>query len=336
MAEPTSARTYRHLLIEVAKHLGIAYYGPDGGEEAQVPQDAYDLAICESAVNGAFRLLIADAPPDGWRWMQPVLSVSLWPSISTDDDVTVTAVNNPADNRTVVTASDDSFYESMEQKTLTVTDVGSYTIGRYTSATVVEVVGQVAWLGSKTFSITADGNYTLPQTFGGSYRGRPNYAAGTNTGVKVDWVHEQVIRQLREVTTAINGDPYDVAVRPLSDGTRRRWELMTYPIPSDVVVLEFAYDLHFDTMTDADDLHPAGYEFDHVVRSACRAMADQENRDMPLAQSEYATADLLKAYRIHARSAPKRLGYCGSGRASFPNIQAFREGTERQTVAFNE
>jgi len=370
-------------MVEVAKHLGIAYYGPAGDEKPQVPQDAYDLDVCNSAVNNAIRMFIADAPPAGWRWMQPILSMTVWPSVSVETAATIawaaatayaigskvtnggesyvclvahtsgvfaadlataywretydcTGVNNPADDRTVVTASGASFYPSMEQKTLTITGVGSYTIEKYTSSTVVEIAEQHAWVGAKTFSIAADGDYTLPQTFGGSYSGPPAFAAGTNTGVKVQWTSPNGIRRLRESVAVVSGDPYFLAVRPLSSGTRRRWELLTYPIPSSVRVVEFQYLLHFNNLTDADDLHPAGFEFDYTLVSACKAMADRDNRDLPTAQSEYRQIDLVNAYKINDRSAPKRLGYCGPGRRTAGrNITAFREGTERRTVTFS-
>lgn len=83
--EPTSALTFGDLITEVAYKIGCAYYGSNGEGAPQVPVDAHDLAICQNIVNKAIRKFINDGPkPNGWRWLNPIAQVDLWPQISYD------------------------------------------------------------------------------------------------------------------------------------------------------------------------------------------------------------------------------------------------------------
>ena len=83
--EPTSALTFQDLITEVAYKIGVSYYGSDGTGAPQEPIDAHDLAVCQRIVNKAVRKFINDGPkPNGWRWLNPIAQVDLWPQISYD------------------------------------------------------------------------------------------------------------------------------------------------------------------------------------------------------------------------------------------------------------
>ncbi len=83
--EPTSALNFTDLVTEVAYKIGCAYYGSSGTTAPQAPVDAHDLAICQNIVNKAVRKFINDGPkPNGWRWLNPIAQVDLWPQISYD------------------------------------------------------------------------------------------------------------------------------------------------------------------------------------------------------------------------------------------------------------
>lgn len=83
--EPTSALTFNDLITEVAYKIGCSYYGVDGTGAPQAPIDAHDLAICQRIVNKAVRKFINDGPkPNGWRWLNPVAQIDLWPQTSYD------------------------------------------------------------------------------------------------------------------------------------------------------------------------------------------------------------------------------------------------------------
>jgi hypothetical protein len=73
----TNAYTFEDLIIEVAEFMGVAYYGADGDEAAQVPTDAHDLDKIERLVNQGVSHFINDAPQEGWRWQRPILSITI-------------------------------------------------------------------------------------------------------------------------------------------------------------------------------------------------------------------------------------------------------------------
>lgn len=83
--EPTSALTFGDLITIVAYKIGCAYYGSNGQGAPQVPVNAHDLAICQSLVNSGVRKFINDGPrANGWKWLNPIAQVDLWPQISYD------------------------------------------------------------------------------------------------------------------------------------------------------------------------------------------------------------------------------------------------------------
>jgi len=59
----------------------------------------------------------------------------------------------------------------------------------------------------------------------------------------------------------------------------------------------------------ADNKHPAGHQFDDAVRAACLAMAEREFDDINAGyMGEFLERALPNAYKIDARSAPRKLG----------------------------
>ena len=333
MSEPSAALSFGDLIIEVAIKLGVPHYGDSGNEAAQVPTDVHDLSECKRHVNNGIRMFLADAPPSGWRCQHPVASITLWPTVAVDSDITATGVYEPSTETTLITASEDTFYASMELKPIVVTDVDTLTIGTYVSATAVRVSGDHHWTGSKTFSITTDGNYTLPQTFGGQTSGDPTYAADTTPTITVAWVNEAAIRRLRENTLSDTGDPYWLATRTMNS-TRRRWELMAWPIPRSVYVIEFPYELYFNKLVDLTDLHPCGFAHDETIKAAVFAAAERDAEDTLGGLMEYYVKKALpSSYKIDGRQAPRRLGSMNL-RGSI-NRRNFRDFQRRPTVTYD-
>ncbi len=83
--EPTSALDFGQLITECAYKIGVAYYGANGMGAPQIPINTHDLALCQNLVNKGIRKFINDGPkPNGWRWLNPVAQVDLWPQISYD------------------------------------------------------------------------------------------------------------------------------------------------------------------------------------------------------------------------------------------------------------
>lgn len=238
MAEPTSSYTLEDLLLRVAKAAGVAYHGANGDEREQVPVDDYNFYKCLDVVNDGIKMFIASAPPNGWRWMNRMASVTFVP-----DQADPSA-------------------------------------------------------------------YTLSEDFQGEIAGPITYAADSGRG-RIEWVDEAEIRRRRELSVR-TAYPSVAAVRP--SATSRRWELIVDPEPGSADVVTFPYRAgfaRFDVAPDGDltGTHPAGMQFDEAILAACLAKAEMEFEDLKLGyMSKFLEKDLPEAWRIDARSAPRKLG----------------------------
>lgn len=307
MAE--DALTFKELQTHVSSQLGVSYYGAAGDEVAQPPTDTYTLAAVKEYVNGGLRMFLNDAPPEGWRFQQPTASVVLWASITVDTDVTVTG-SDYVTSTTITATGGTPFYPSMVGHTISFTTTGDFVVDSYTSSTVISVIGDASAVSSETFSMTADGNYTLPSTFGGEYLGPISYAAGENPGASLRWGSEGEIRRLRENVSSQTGYPTLAAVRKMdATNVARLWELVVYPTPGGDYTVEFPYELYFTALSADGDLHPAGIHYDETVMAACEAYAEMKGNDNLAGRVQYYEQKALPAaQRRNQRSAPRRLG----------------------------
>ncbi len=213
-------------------------------------------------------------------------------------------VNTITDTTTVIVDGD----ASSETDGDTVTITRDYVIEAVTSALVVNVTGNASGeADGATVTIIADGNYTLPSTFGGEYLGPIGYAAGTNPGATIGWSSEGIIRGLRENVSSQTGYPTLAAVRKMD--LARRWELVVYPTPGGDYTIEFPYELYFTAMSATTDLHPAGAHYDEAVKAACEAYAEMQGEDALAGRVQYYEGKALPgAHRRNARTAPRKLG----------------------------
>lgn len=324
MAE--DALDYEELQIHLATQLGVAYYGTDGDEAAQPPTDTPTLTRIKELVNGAIRMLLNDAPPEGWRWQQPTASLVLWATVTTGV-VTVSGAGN-----TIMTSASADFYPSMVgHEIVAVTSGTSYTITGYTSSTIVTVDADASADTGDTFTVTADGNYTLPSTFGGEYNGPIAYTAGTNAGASIGWCSEGMVRIRRGNVSAQTGYPALAAIRKMdATDVARRWELIVYPTPRGDYTVEFPYELYFTALSADTDLHPAGAHYDEIVLAACESYAELKGEDMLAGRTQYYRQIVLPgAYRRNQRAAPRKLG---SLLKRFVDIRDYRDLVERPNV----
>jgi hypothetical protein len=336
--EATSALTNNDLILAVSKKMGLAYYGAAGTSPAAVPIDTHDLALAQEIVNSGIRMFITDAPPGGWKWMQPVQQVALWATIGLDTRTISAGAYDSVNDQTLLTATVATFQESMEEKTITITGDGNPVIKTYVSATQVYVYGDSHTVSAKTFTIIADGDYTLPRTFAGSYNGEITFAAATNRAVQLQWTGEATVRELRENVTVQTGIPRYVALDQFIPTTgRRRWRLRSYPIPYQLFNVQFPFDLSFNALvsTSLTDNPPTPLVHDEAVRAACLAVVERDVEDSPDGPlTQYYQRALENARQIDARSGPRRLGYFGNDR-TVVTPRNFREYMKRPNVIFN-
>jgi hypothetical protein len=381
IGEPSSALAFSDLIIEVAYKIGCAYYGSDGQGEPQMPVDSHDLILCKRIVNNGIRMFINDAPPEGWSWSRPIAQVDLWGQIDavsgSTSYVTSTAYVASTNLTTLslhvagtVNSSTNVFFPSMELKTIylggnppttvpgfqnvasTSTTGVPFTIVNYLNASTVQVYGQPAsstfastGTASTSWSMVADGDYTLPADFSGQYAGAITYVGNTNRGSILQWSSEQVIRGRRQNYNFETGTPYQIAVRLMPTPSlptdyapqRRRWQLMAWRTPNENLHVLFPYVLGFQNLVNDTDTPPSPFAHDEALKAACLAVAEKQVTDSFGLDWNYYKQDALpKSYRIDRLNAPKRLGYFGNpnARANLSSpIETFRDSWyQRPTV----
>jgi hypothetical protein len=344
-AEPTSALTFEDLILEAALEAGRAYYGEDGNEVAQIPVNIHDLNEMKRHVNNAIRMFISDAPPTGWRWTRPTSAVALWPTVTADAARTMSGgAYNADENETLMTANSPVFFESMEEKSLIITGFGSVVIKRYVSATTAYVYGNASAVTNATYAIAANGDYTLPRTFAGSFTGAVTFTAGTNRAVQLEWADEAQIRRMRENVTLQKGTPRYVAVGvfvPTAPNVpaslrrpRRRYRLEVFPQPGENYTVRFPYDLHFDSMVELGEVPPTPIVHDETIRAAVLAVVERDVHDTQGPRWGYYAKCLDNSKNIDARSGPRKLGYFGNGKG-IVTPRNFRDFMQRPNVSYD-
>jgi len=264
MAEPSNAASAYDLVLDVALAAGIAYYGNTGQEAAAIPINQHDLYKCLRCVNNGIKLFIASSPPEGWRWMNRIMEVTLG----------TLQVEGTVDSGSATTLVDDALTTTYDEDT----DLVGYYIYDQTKEIYAEIQsydakdeagdakGEITvteWLdyddvvssstpaANDNYSITnvktVDGDktrYPLSQDFQGEVSGKITYAADSGRGHIIDWRHEATIRTKREVTVTTDYVTR-AAVRPWR---KRRWELIVDPSPTAADTLIFPYRIGFNAL----------------------------------------------------------------------------------------
>lgn len=341
MSDYSSVLTFEDLIIEAARKLGVAYYGEAGDEQPQVPRNTHDLWLTKNVVNIAMRDFIRSSPRAGWRWLNQVQSLTLWPGVAVAAASTLTSGGytpgvGSAPGTTIVNAATAVFYPSMEQRDLVLTGVGTFLITEYVSAQQVRVQGDASAIGVSpgvTWAITTTGAYTLPRTFSGQKSGDITYAAGDGNGQTIEWTDEASLRRRREVSDSEYGDPFYAAIRPMTTPLPRpRWELLVYPTPNAVRTVQFPFLLYFSKLDALTDVSPAPFTHDETLRAAVLAACEREEMGGPASdEAYYRKVCLPDSHLADARSAPSRIE--ANNRPM--TLYEFRQNTQRQPVQFN-
>jgi len=267
MSEPTSQLSMLALATRISKEAGTAYRGTSATGRAMPPVDHDDLEDIKEVINDGIRQFIADAPPMGWQWRKRILQVNI-----SDVEITGTADNADATSLTDATL-EDTYDEDDDLSTYWCYVTGGTGEGSYAQITDYTASGGVItvsdWLdqygnaggtdpaADSTFTITQYetvggdiGRYPLPENFGGEVSGKIGYYKDASHTQRIEWVPESTIRAQRQANES-TGYPFMAAVRPLEPsssalGPTRRYELILYPDPTQVDILEFPYVLSFN------------------------------------------------------------------------------------------
>ncbi len=267
MTEPSSQLSILNLAIRISKEAGTAYRGVNATGRAMPPVNHDDLEDVKQVINDGIRQFEADPPATGWQWRKRILSVPI-------SNVDTTGTADAADSTTLTDATLEGIYdEDNDLNTYWIyitggTGEGSYAqiTGYATSGGVVTVADWLDQYGnsggtnpaaSSTFIITQYetvggdiGRVLLPENYGGEVSGDINYAKDTIHRQRITWTPESTIRKMRQNNLS-TGYPFMAAIRQLepassSLGPKRRYEMVLWPFPVQVDILEFPYILVFN------------------------------------------------------------------------------------------
>lgn len=300
--DTTAAYTFGDLVTEVARQLGIAYYGEQGNQPASAPVNAHDLDACKRYVNEGLRSFFLQAPPGGWMWAKSRVTIPLWNSVVAAASRTLTSAI--VGGQCVVTANTAVFQETMEEKTINLTGGASLVVKEYLSPTQVVAYGSLVQTTPVTYSITADGEYTLPRSFTGYYDASGIIQQnGSSVPCYVQWVSEDLVTAGRMSRTSPTISAIASIYAKAAVSGRPRYVLGT---PSTGGVFTLSYEQTFNALANLSDPLPTPVVHDLTVRHACLAAAEQGTDGvLGMWTSQFREHSLPASYNLDRRLAPK-------------------------------
>ena len=210
-----------------------------------------------------------------WSFLKPIDTITVWDDIAVVSTSTVTGVYSGVTFKTTLTANVASFYPTMVGKTITITDVGDFTITAYTSTTVIVVSGDASAAVTKTFSFVSDGKFVLPDDFGG-IEGDLTYEPDDAVGFSpVKITSEGKIRAMYQQQDAASRPEYAAIIPYTADGVLgQRFQMWFYSIPDGVYVLSFHKIILTNTLTSGNPYPLGGMIHAQTIMSSCLAAAE--------------------------------------------------------------
>jgi hypothetical protein len=307
MGESTLALSYRDYMRTDAYYIGW-------GRKASVADglDQLQEDRCHELVNAGVRQFY-----EAYRWsfLRPTTTITVWPSIAVDSDVTLDGIHESNTNTTILRANTDSFYASMVGKSIVITDVGTFTIIKYVSATVLWVAGDATG-SAKTFAITADGDYRLPDDFG-SIHGDLRFGASEAYN-PLPIVNEGRIRTQRQYDVGTD-IPQIAAIQPLAldntDSTLfeafivgQRWNLLVWPGAASTYTLSYRYNVLAQELNDDNPYPYGGAGHAETIKASCLAVAEAEENDIVGPKQQIYAQRLAASIARDRALAPETLG----------------------------
>jgi len=224
-----------------------------------------------------------------WSFLEPEAVLDIWPETTTG----ALSISG-----TTLTADAATFYPSMAGRTIMAThSEKSYTIGGYTSATIITTTADASADNGDTFTIEA-GRYALPYTFGGFLSPFTAYRSSTytNAGIKevstdeifADWRDSDETSELPHKWAMISrsGTGYDIIVSPLPSAYRQlRYQYRA--VPTDI--------------SDGTGTFLGGLWHSWTIRQMALARAELETGHAVGPHAERAAIDLLASIELDRR-----------------------------------
>lgn len=259
--------------------------------------------------------------PDGrtivgfeWSFMSPTATVYLWPTYE------AASTRLLSTNGTAVTAgTGTTFYSTMVGKTITITAV-DYVVASYTSATSITLATSAGVQNNVQWSMTANGDYRMPDDFGGIRDRR--ITTGANSLFTADYVNEELIRQARAMSPNLTGYPTNFSITPVrtTGTTAQRFDMMVVPTPSQLTTLAVPYTYLPDALTSTLIYHAGGMPYSNAFRLACMAAAESIVDDTAGLREQEFQAALGVAAAYDMRHRPRVIG---QSQDNTGNLQAY-------------
>lgn len=274
MAESTLTVTWTTLIQFLATRLSWGTSAAPASEPVTWSQDQLDELQRIIDEGERQRLSTPQVGPFSaghpWSWLHPTADFVIWAT------ATGTAGVPAKDNGTsTVTTTAATFYDTMVGFNLVFgTSGNSYPIASYTSSTVVVVTGDASGeADAQTVTVTATGNYQLPDDFG-ILEDNITYDA-SGRGERLPIVPDTEILTRRSNTDMISF-PTHGAIRPKSSDLTagQRWELLTWPITDADYTLQLPYSVLVNALS-STNLYPLGGMMQSsLVLQSCLAVMD--------------------------------------------------------------
>lgn len=286
MVQSTLGMTYTEIETEVARFLGYPRAKASWSDNQLLDM----IAIIKLGLRQFY--FPQPAPVDTakgmrshrWSFLRPQAELSIWDDVIADDAITVsTAVYDSDNDVTTITASEDAFYETMEEKTMAFDEnSNTYVIDEYVSTTQVKVIGDASGEAGNTITIDSEDTFTLPWDFGAlSGDGKFYYSRDSNRAQEIALTSDAKIRQMRTASVS-TGTPYLAAITPLrTDATQQqRFTVQFHPPPSDVFVLTYRYHILPDALIVTTKEYPYGsVAHSLTLLESCLATAEIREKD---------------------------------------------------------
>jgi len=237
-----------------------------------------------------------------WSFLRPQAELTIWDDVLAADAITVSSASYDG-TVTTITASDDVFYETMEEKTMAFDEnSNTFVIDEYISATVVRVTGDASGETGNTITIDSEDTFTLPWDFGAmSGDGKFAYHRDSARVQPVSLTSDANIRQLR-MGSVSSATPYLAAITPLSmDGTQgQRHTVQFHPPPSDVFVFTYRYHILPNALVATTNEYPYGsVPHSETILESCLAAAEIREKDDATTTHQVRFANMLQGSIDH-------------------------------------
>jgi len=302
MADPTSALNYDDICKEVANYIGwgrTAYASLTKAQQTEV--DAHIQAGLREFYTPP--LLPGQRETHEWSFLKPWTTIVLWSTASG----TVTGVAGAS--TTTLTATTSIFYPSMIGHSVVIADTGTFTVTGYTSATVITVSGDATCV-AKAISIAADGDYRLPDNFGGII-GFLYFEPTTGYPPVAVYGEGEIMRSRMSHTSP--GRPLRVAIHPAAcDGTTgQRYDMQVHPTPDTNYTMHYRYIVQLDKL--ATGKYPlGGPAHSQTILAACLASAELYKNDARgVHYAEFMTRLATSIAHDRKTTSPAFMGYSG-------------------------